>query len=215
MPWGVARHQNPAPTIVRPLTWSQDFINSNVILSNNNLTVTTGPTVSSNSGGRANVDVVIRSGQKMIFEMNDIAFSGQSNQRAIGVCNVSCTFGAGSAIGFDANLSCGGFGSAGIFVNSAGTLNFTNFGTGDKVDIAVDRVNNKIWFRTNGGNWNNDVIGNQDPANNIGGQDISGIVGDLYPAYTLWNAAGTVDSFTLNPTNALSFTPPVGFSTFS
>lgn len=41
--------------------------------------------------------------------------------------------------------------------------------SGDNIGIAVDQINQKVWFRVNGGNWNNDVIANQDPANNLGG----------------------------------------------
>jgi hypothetical protein len=41
------------------------------------------------------------------------------------------------------------------------------------VDLAIDQTNNKIWIRVNGGDWNGDVIDNQDPENNVGGYDTS------------------------------------------
>jgi hypothetical protein len=58
------------------------------------------------------------------------------------------------------------------------------------VSMAVDRVNRKVWFRYNGGNWNGQAIGLQDPANNIGGVSISN-----YNAKTMGPFMGTGNSF--------------------
>lgn len=41
--------------------------------------------------------------------------------------------------------------------------------SGDNIGVALDRTNGKIWFRKNGGNWNNAAIGSQNPATNTGG----------------------------------------------
>jgi hypothetical protein len=46
---------------------------------------------------------------------------------------------------------------------------------GNRIDVAVHPTMKLIWFRVAGGNWNNDVIANQDPATNTGGIDFSGM----------------------------------------
>jgi len=49
---------------------------------------------------------------------------------------------------------------------------------GDILGAAIDFANQKVWFRVApSGNWNGQVIGSQDPANNIGGVSISNFIG--------------------------------------
>ena len=81
--------------------------------------------------------------------------------------------------------------------------------TGDTIDVAVSVINNKIWIRVNGGNWNNNPADN--PATGTGGQTILGGLTSFYPvlcpAYEgtmtiLNNAAyGVPSGFTLLGTN--------------
>ena len=81
--------------------------------------------------------------------------------------------------------------------------------TGDTIDVAVSVINNKIWIRVNGGNWNNNPADN--PATGTGGQGILGGLTSFYPvlcpAYEgtmtiLNNAAyGVPSGFTLLGTN--------------
>lgn len=58
--------------------------------------------------------------------------------------------------------------------------------------VAVDMGNNAIWFRLNGGNWNNNVSDN--PATNTGGISIS----PMNTSGTLWA------EFYINNTDALT-----------
>jgi hypothetical protein len=72
--------------------------------------------------------------------------------------------------------------------------------------VAYDIGNGTIWFRTNGGNWNNS--GTSNPATNTGG--ISLLFGSsVYPAAALYDAT---DQITVNfGATAYAFTPPTGF----
>jgi hypothetical protein len=58
----------------------------------------------------------------------------------------------------------------------------------------------------------NDVIGNQNPATNTGGIDIS-TMGDVYPAYNVRNT-GSGDMQTVSFGPAFAFAPPAGFTGF-
>lgn len=75
------------------------------------------------------------------------------------------------------NCSIGYFPTTGnIYRVATNQLNVGTATVGDNIGMATDFDNKKIWFRKNGGNWNNDVIGNQNPASNTGGVSISAIM---------------------------------------
>ena len=58
------------------------------------------------------------------------------------------------------------------------------------VGCAIDLDANKVWFyNSNTSKWNNDVIGNQDPAAGLGGTSIT-ITEPIYPAIALGNITG-------------------------
>lgn len=81
---------------------------------------------------------------------------------------------------------------------------------GGVVDIAFDLINMKAWARFNGGNWNNDVIANQNPATNTGGYSISGITG---PFYAGGSAVGVGDTITANfGEQSFTYALPSGFT---
>jgi hypothetical protein len=73
--------------------------------------------------------------------------------------------------------------------------------------IAVDYSNGTVWWRTNGGNWNNDPSAN--PSTNIGGQTI-GVTGALFWAYGF--GSGTNYSAIAKFTAPFTYTPPPGFT---
>ena len=128
-------------------------------------------------------------------------------------------------------------GGAGIFAYENGTIwvngiqqvNWAGVALGNanqdaNVGVAIDLVNNLIWFRTNGGHWNGIAWGNpttapgglnpdgQDSAN--GGYDISSVVGSpSSPIYLFAGLYGPYDTATMNA-GATSFTysAPSGFS---
>lgn len=51
--------------------------------------------------------------------------------------------------------------------------------SGDTIDVAVSLIDNKIWIRVNGGNWNNSPTDN--PTTSSGGQNILGGLTSFYP----------------------------------
>lgn len=67
------------------------------------------------------------------------------------------------------NLSNGG-----VFTSVGGQVaTIQTSAAGSVIDLEVDTINQKIWIRTNGGNWNNAAIGSQNPATNTGGISFS------------------------------------------
>lgn len=89
-----------------------------------------------------------------------------SGSSRVGICSnnfVSTTLlGAdNNGLGYDAGGT--------VKLNNATLSTIMTYTTGDRIGRAVDRINQKVWFRKNNGNWNNDVIGNQNPVGNVGG----------------------------------------------
>jgi len=66
------------------------------------------------------------------------------------------------------------------------------------VDVSVDRVNNLIWMRVDGGPWNNNASAN--PATAQGGVDISEILGIVYPGVNPIYSSGTSGLISINTT---------------
>ena len=62
--------------------------------------------------------------------------------------------------------------------------------SGDVIDMAVDITNRLIWFRKNGGNWNNS--GTADPATGAGGVTYAAITGAVFAAIETRTAGMTV-----------------------
>ena len=116
------------------------------------------------------------------------------------------THGLTSALGGDTN---------GIVYLASGVLKYNNttvgtfesYTTGDTISFALDKDNNKLWVRKNGGNWNNS--GSDNPATNTGGYTIS-VTGALYPTAYVSEDYG---SYVLVPqSRRWKYTAPSGFS---
>ncbi len=80
--------------------------------------------------------------------------------------------------------------------------------------VAYDPDTRKVWFRVNGGNWNNDVIGNQNPATGTGGVVADGT---YKPRVCVTSAQAVGATTTLNHGNGTAFAAaaPAGFVGFS
>jgi hypothetical protein len=65
-----------------------------------------------------------------------------------------------------------------------------------------------IWWRVDGGYWNNNSAAN--PTTAQGGIDISGIAGPLYPAFSPYNYDGTAGRFSVN--NKAPYAAPLGYT---
>jgi len=120
----------------------------------------------------------------------------------IGNHNTDLTTGLGSdtnsfGIGTDGNIYYAGT-TVGTGLSTWGTA-------GDVLDIAINPGSNSIWFRVNGGNWNNNP--SADPATNTLGSEIPN--GPYYPAVTVAGQNGPSE-FTIEP--VAQYGTPAGFT---
>ncbi len=182
-------------------TWdTSPNISANITLSNNNLTATCSGTAAGRHT-RANISQI--TGKRYM----EVLFSaGVTGNWGIGLVNSSESF--TNYVG-QTNNSIAYYANGQIFRNGSAVSTIQASATGNTICMAVDLDNQKAWWRTNGGNWNNDVIGNQNPATNTGGTSISLVTGSLFPSNEMEtnNAAGTVNF----GASAYAQTPPDGF----
>jgi hypothetical protein len=95
-----------------------------------------------------------------------------------------------------------------VVINNATVATLAAYVQGDRIDVAVDPFLRLIWFRVNGGNWNNNVANN--PVTGVGGIDLTTVRGStLWPAVAS-SAAGAV--WTTKFSAAFTGVPPAGFA---
>ena len=101
------------------------------------------------------------------------------------------------------------FNDGNIYQNGGSLLGgMPTYVSGDVIDMAVDITNRLIWFRKNGGNWNNS--GTADPATGAGGVTYAAITGAVFAAIETRTAGMTV---TANfGATAYGYAAPTGFS---
>lgn len=125
----------------------------------------------------------------------------------IGFVNSYYNMASGTVMGTDNNgLS---YRSSGAVVLNGATLStIATYVAGNRVDVAVDMINQMVWFRVAGGNWNNSGAAN--PATNTGGISYAGISAkNIVPAVTA-SATGTIITAAFD---TFAGTPPSGFVT--
>lgn len=111
------------------------------------------------------------------------------------------------------NSSIGYFGDGTVYRAGSNQGSIATYAAGDNIGVAVDMVNSKVWFRKNGGNWNNAAIGSQNPAANTGGYSISTLTtGGLtvYPACTFFAVGEKISGRFL--ATSWSYAAPSGFT---
>lgn len=106
-----------------------------------------------------------------------------------------------------------GYGSDGnVNINNSNVGTIATYATGSVVSVAVDIANQLIWFRVNGGNWNNNIANN--PVTSVGGISITAALN--YSNSSLLPTIGTAtlnDSVTVNfGATGFSFTAPTGYA---
>ena len=182
------------------LTWNPADKNVGITLSGGNLTATV--------GGSAQLVRATGSDTTALCYYEVAASQRSSNWStgfALASLSVSTTYlGATFA-------SVGVLPADGIYINNSLKVALPSYTLGNAMGIAYDGTHQKIWARmAAAGNWNNDVIGNQNPATNTGGVDISGLTaGALFPAF---DATTSGDNATANfGGSAYTGTPPSGF----
>jgi hypothetical protein len=163
-------------TFLNTIAFDPSHIGSNCSLANTNHSISS----TSNQSGITNYKII--SGTKVMFSATLLNTNGTGDNIFIGI--VRQTFNVSYHIGFDPASPSGygaGFGDDGSFayhgtITAEQFLGYPNFTTaGSLVDVAVDTVNKKMWYRVNGGNWNNNA--SYDPGTNTGGLDISVLTG--------------------------------------
>jgi len=139
------------------------------------------------------------------FEVTATTLTGTLS---IGFVNRAYNMASGTILGTDNNGL--GFKSSGAVVLNNVTLStIQTYVQGDVVCVAVDIANRLVWFRTNGGNWNNS--GTANPATGVGGIDYSTMnLGALLPAVGC-SITGAV--LTGKFTSGFAQTAPSGFIT--
>jgi hypothetical protein len=93
-----------------------------------------------------------------------------------GVCVVNCLVGAaGTRMAFDStnNDGCGYFAGGGIYKDGSLLWSTDTYTNGDKICVAMDCDNKKVWFRKNGGSWRGATSSAADPATNTNGIDMT------------------------------------------
>jgi SPRY domain len=199
-----------APTVMLSPLW-RSYGLSNITYSNGNLTAT--KTSGSFASAIANLGVLkTQNGYFEVLCVND-ATPGSDN---IGAGVASYLYESAHFVGFSGR-SIAIYNTGHVFAGGSQVAAYGSFTTGDVIGVAIRSDVNKIWFRKNGGNWNNDPANN--PVTNVGGLTMTSIISpdfgppffnEMLPAVNIDDANS---SFTLRPTAASwSFIPPAGFS---
>jgi hypothetical protein len=178
-------------------TWNPADKNANVTLSNGNLTATD---TSGTSPVRA---IASHSTGKFYYSVHLDALAGNGTT---GIANSAATL--GNFVGSDNNGVAYNPSGGSVLANSAALATIQTSVQGNTVDVAVDIGGQLIWFRTNGGNWNNS--GTANPATGTGGISFASVAaGPYFPA---WAGFAASDAVTANfGAAAYTFAAPAGF----
>ncbi len=146
-------------------TWDPSHTAAAITLSNGNKT---GTTTSTGSLSTHSTNAYAgNSGYLLYFEVTATTVLTAGNTWGVGICSTGSP--TGSFPGGSAVAGMGFYQNGKTFVATALQSTYFTFVSGDVIGVAVDFGNEKIWFTKNGTTWNNDVIGNQNPATNTGG----------------------------------------------
>lgn len=133
-----------------------------------------------------------------------------ATSQQVGLVNRGFAFGT-TLLGNDSSANSIGYHNNGtVRINNATVTTIQTFAANDVIDVAFNPIARLIWFRTNNGNWNNDIIGNQNPNGNVGGISTSSFGGPMYPA---WGAGATGNNATAVFTSGFTNTAPTGYIT--
>lgn len=88
----------------------------------------------------------------------------------VGICGDS--FPSTTRLGDD-NTGLGYDAGGTVKLNNTTISTIMTYTASDRIGVAVDSMKKLIWFRKNNGNWNNDIIGNQNPVGGVGGISFS------------------------------------------
>ena len=169
---------------------------ASVTLSGSNLVAT----VSSGTGSVRGTNKI--SGLTYFEMVIGATLSGSSR---VGVCNPAQDF--TTLLGVNANGV--GYNADGtVKINNSNVATIATYTTNNNIGVAIDPVNKLIWFRVNGGNWNNDVIGNQNPVGAVGGISFSSVGANFSPA---WGGSATASATAKFASGSWTYTAPTGY----
>jgi len=159
-------------------TWNPSDKDADITLSNGNLTAAHLPTGGNDyQGVRATSGAT--TGKKYFELLCDILVS--STNWTLGISNASQAL--DNFVG-STNNSFGWAGDGSVYRNGAVVTTIQTFGDNSVLCVAVDLDAELIWFRTNGGNWNNSATAN--PATGTEGRDYSAIAaGPYFPTVSM------------------------------
>jgi hypothetical protein len=189
------------PTTLSLGTWNPSDKSSNITLTNGNLTAAASTTTS--SAVRCTTSATTG---KYYFE---VTAAGTIAASGVGIATAAANLGtihSNPLLCAFVNIANGT-----VFMNSTSSVGSAwggSLAAGDIACVAVDLVNQRIWFRKNGGNWNNNVA--NDPAANVGGFTISAVFGSA-AAFPVVTFANTTLNQTAKLGGAFTFSVPSGF----
>ena len=143
--------------ITETISWNWDpaKVGPNIILSNNNLTAA----ANSEDNDFASVlgNYAIAPGTKVMFSLTQEAWAPDPETTGVGIGNTSTDIQAW--VGYD-NNSGGFYDHGGYWTNNDNpSSGYPTFEISPVIiDVAVDRVNNLMWIRVDGGLWNNNAV---------------------------------------------------------
>lgn len=183
-------------------TWDSVFKSAGVTLSGGSLTATI-------TSGTSQVGASRTVSGPVYFEVTIGA--SLTGSMSVGLVNGQYNMAGGTLLGADLN-GIGYQNGGAVKINAATISTIMTFTAGDRIGVAYNPQTALIWFRKNNGNWNNDVIGNQNPVGNVGGISLATMTaGRLFPALGATtvtpNQAGTA-AFT-----TFTDTAPTGYVT--
>jgi hypothetical protein len=183
------------------ITFLDDATAYETTLTNSGLTATRTLFVGGGMGGGRSI--AYRSTGKFYFEHTATTVSFPGN----GAAGILASTGIYSNLS-STNTLCSEvyFQSGTIYSNNASTgVTIGSVVSGNNIGVAVDLTARRIWFRRNGGNWNNS--GTANPATGVGGFVVG--AGDFAPVIGI---AQLNDVATANfGASAFVYTPPSGF----
>ena len=110
----------------------------------------------------------------------------------------------------------GWYGTGSVFNAGSMVATWATYTSGARLGFAMDLTHNKLWGRVGAGNWNNDILANQNPATNTGGFAIpSGVTaGSIVPGLTVFDATTPDKVIGAFASGSWVGAAPSGFSAF-
>jgi hypothetical protein len=190
-----------APSVV----FDPDYTGNALVLSNQALTVTATSGIVGYPSSLATYAII--PGQKVMFSVTIDVWAPQVDGTSVGIANHTAN--VDLWLGSTGSDSIGFWDDGYVYLNGVSTGGYPSFGyDGAVLDVAVDRDNNLIWIRVDGGLWNNSSSAN--PATATGGVDTSAVTGIVYPGVNPYYSSGTAGQMSINTSTAYSV--PTGFN---